>query len=216
MIFGCLSIQCAPSFRSGNSQTNSINRRAEDATLTNAESNSGDLEDTKHLESLMQQFLKRESLRLGIGNLREVPTDDGTEIRIWVGFGIGYPRCFILKTLDGKYKAVYVAPTNDTSRGNSQVKRPSFEKTPLDAPRSGWDELGGFLKEEGIAIPIKLSLDQKSLAGLDEEFIVVEAKSAGLYDMIFYPLSTKSKDGQKTLNVCRRIEQEFSIRMGCG
>src|SRR5437868_14668638 len=100
MVFGGLFIQCASSSRSGNSQINSINQQAKDATLTNNESNSDNLENTKESESLMQQFLKRESLRLGIGNLREAATDDETEIRIWVGFGIAYPRCFILNILN--------------------------------------------------------------------------------------------------------------------
>jgi len=62
---------------------------------------------------------------------------------------------------------------------------------------------------------MKLSLDDQYLPDPDEEAIAIEVKSPGNYEMVFYTLSTRSEDGHKALQVCRKIEQEFGIMMGC-
>src|SRR5947209_7299387 len=115
-VFGGLCVQCSLASKSNNVETNNINQPVNGTALTNPGSNSDDLETTKESERLMLQFLKRESLTLGIKNLSETAIDDETEIRVWVSFGTMYPRCFILKTLNGTHKAFYVAPKKNDSK----------------------------------------------------------------------------------------------------
>ena len=89
-------------------------------------------------------------------------------------------------------------------------------KISLESPKSGWNEFAEFIKKQGIDIPMRLSLDDQYMPDPDEESIAIEAKSHGNYGMVFYTLSTKSEDGHKALEVCRRIQQEFGITLGCG
>jgi len=160
----------------------------------------------------IQRAIKRESLNLKINNLRDDVSDAEPEIRIWVGFGLLYPRGFIMKVQDGRQEAFYVSPKILGSKPDGKVK---MTKVSLGSPKSGWNEFAEFIKKQGIDSPMKLSLDYQHVPDPDEESIIIEAKSHGTYEMVFYALSTKSEDGQKALQVCRKIEQEFGIRMGC-
>ncbi len=63
---------------------------------------------------------------------------------------------------------------------------------------------------------MKLSFDERYAPDPDEEAMAIEIKSNGKYELVFYTLSTRSEDGHKALEVCRRIEQEFKVKMGCG
>lgn len=159
--------------------------------------------------------LKRESLKLKIHDLRDAGSDAETEIRFWVGFGMAYPRCFIMKELKGKREAFYIAPKVIGSKAGARGEVPVAQLA-LESPKSGWDEFAKFIKEQGIASPMKLSLDYQHVPDPDEESIAIEVQSHRRYQMVFYALSTKNEDGQKALLVCRKIEQEFGITLGCG
>ena len=211
-----LCVQCSSAWKRDYAQTNSINRPANDVALANTGLTSDDLEVRKVSEHLMFEALKRGSLTLGIENLRDAAANDGTEMRVWVGFGLAYPRCFILKTVDRKHNAFYVTPEKKDGRAQREGNEAELiVKTALNDPLSGWAEFDRFLKGQGIEIPLTLSLDETYTSGEDEEFLVVEVKSGRLYNIAFSPLNTKSEDSLKALKVCRRIEQEFLIRMGC-
>lgn len=162
---------------------------------------------------VIQGAIQRESLKLKINNLRDTASEAETEIRIWVGFGMLYPRCFIMKELNGRREAFYIAPNTNGDKTGGEVR---MTKLPLGSPKSDWNKFAEFIKKQGVDSPMKLSLDAQYLPDPDEESIAIEAKSHGNYEMVFYTLSTKSEDGHKALEVCRKIEQEFGIRMGCG
>jgi hypothetical protein len=166
----------------------------------------------------MLDEIKRESLKSKINNLREeVLSDSETEIRIWIGFGLAYPRCFILRYSNGHTKAFYLAPKpNGAKAATDSSGEVLISKAVLNAPASGWDEFNRFLKEQGIDAPLKLSLDESQLPDPDAESMVVEAKSGTRYSMVFFSLHADSEDGRKALEVCRRIEREFNVRLGCG
>jgi hypothetical protein len=175
-------------------------------------------EDLQSRYKAMQDALRRESARLRIGNLQDTPTAAAeTETRIWVGFGLVLPRCIILRNERGKTKAFYFGTrivrnraVKDANGGVLSAKRV------LRSPRSGWQEFDKFLKEQGIDSPLGLSVDDRFGPGPDGEIIVVEAKTLTDYSMVFFPVHAESQDGQKALQVCRRIEREFNVTMGCG
>lgn len=203
-VFGCIFVSCLSASKRTNVQTDEMKLPLDSVTPTNKEWDFGDSGSTKEFESIMLGVLKRESQTLGIKNLREAKIDDETEVRIWMMFDVALPRCFILKENNGDYKAIYAAAVKG---------KKGIPKATLTPPHSGWDEFDGFLKEQGVDVPIKLSLDEKTLP--EEDIVLIEGKSGVQYSMVFFFTNTKSEDGQKALKVCRRIEQEFSIRMGC-
>ena len=69
--------------------------------------------------------------------------------------------------------------------------------------------------DQGIDSPLKLSLDNEHVVDPDEESIVVEVKSGTLYSMVFFSLSPGNADGRKVVAVCRMVEREFNVIMGC-
>ena len=172
--------------------------------------------DLQSLYKTVQEAIKRESAKLRITNLSDSVLTSGTETRIWVGFGLTSARCFILQNTRGKREAFYIAPGIVGSEAARTAKGKVFRnKIVLDSPQSGWDEFEKFLKEQGIDSPIRLSLDNQFRPAPDGELIVVEVGAGTAYGMVFFSVFTESDDGQKVLRVCRRIEKEFTIGMGC-
>ena len=194
-----------------------VNPQSNGATQTGSPSSSteNDVKRKKILQAqieAIQDAIKRESLKLKINNLRDAASEAKIEIRIWVGFGVLYPRCFIMKELNGRREAFFIAPKRVGRETDGKVK---LGKAVLESPKSGWNEFAEFIKKQEIDSPMKLSFDDQYVPDPDEESIAIEVKSHGNYEMVFYTLSTKSEDGQKALEACRKIEQEFGIRMGC-
>ena len=161
---------------------------------------------------IYQRALEKESQNFNLQNLSESNSKD--EVRVWVGFGLITPRLFILKRERGIDKATYysIEPNPDkTVRPRRGVK----VVLPLASPKSGWNDFRTFLKANGVEASLKLTSDFDTLVDPDGESIVIEARSARGYEMVFLPRNSKSADGKKALAICHRIESEFSVRMGC-
>jgi hypothetical protein len=158
------------------------------------------------------------SKQMGIGELRKAKIPDSdTEVRIWHGFGLATPICLVLKIQDGNSVAYRMAVEIVNDKGvmdkNGEFV---YVKADMQSPRSGWNEVISYLKSQGVLPSIKLSLNNTvETRGTDEEFIVIEARTGLQYSMVFYPDSTMSQDGQSAFNICRRIENEFGVRVGC-
>lgn len=162
-------------------------------------------------------LLDRESQNLKISTLRNWKPDSATQIRVWVGFGIAYPRCFIFERRQEKREATFVGPRVTEGRAAKDTKgKVLLVKSALGAPRSGWPEFERFLKQMGADSPISLVVDKQYVSAPDAETIVIEMNSRNGYSMVFYSLNTKSEDGQKALRLCAKLEEQFGIRMGCG
>jgi hypothetical protein len=170
--------------------------------------------DVNKQNEIVQTSLKEESIKLNLQPLTENQSQD--EIRFWVGFGLITPRCFTLKRVKGAEESMYYATTSkrlpDAVPLRYQVENIA---TALASPKSGWTNLNGFLKTNGIDYPVGLKSDFNYLADPDGEMIVIEIKSAGAYSMVFFPTNTESPDGLKARSVCKKIEDEFNIKMGC-
>ena len=171
--------------------------------------------DLQRQREAAESEIRHESERLRISNLRDVAISDGVETRIWVAFGHNYPRCVVLRTTDRENKAVYIRASDVKGGLSTPIDGVFIHQTPLGAPKFGWNNLLNFLKEQGVYSPIQLSLDSQHLVDPDEEFIVLEVKSEGVYSMAFFSRYTEATDGRKALAVCHRIEEEFDVRMRC-
>jgi hypothetical protein len=156
------------------------------------------------------------SKQAGIASLKDANLPAGqTEIRIWKGFGLTYPRCFILAITNGNAAASFLAPS---VRGNKAVFRngnPVYVNTPLNAPRSGWDSFLAYLREHGIRSSVDLAQDKRYMPDPDAEELVLESKNGSRHTMAYYHDSTASVDGKKAFDVCKQLRSEFDINLGC-
>jgi hypothetical protein len=151
--------------------------------------------------------------KLKVQNLK---TLRGThEIRLWVGFGLTHPRLFILP-LSGERQATFVTVTNHHDERDADKIQESATTTSLGPPKSGWEDFENFLRAQGIDSPLGLSPESsKYKRDPDVQVIAVEVRSGDDYAMVFFHLSNQSDSAQKALAVCRRIEQDFDIKMYC-
>ncbi len=161
---------------------------------------------------LFRRAVKAESQKLALKNLSE--SDSRNEVRIWVGFGLITPRCFILKREGGSDSATYYSTEPDPA-ATARARKTSLVTLTLKSPKSGWNDFEAFLKAKGVDSTIKLIADVDYSADPDSEAIVIEVKSHAGYNMVFFPADTKSPDGRKAIEVCHKIESEFNVRMGC-
>ena len=221
LMFALLGIQCSVDSKKADAQTNSVNHSQKIAASSETQSEADKLkvkEDRKrHYEEALQDELKSLASKLHLPNLKETELDNAIEIRIWTGFGIFSPRCFVLKQNNGKYKALYVEPRFIGDKPELDAKGDQLINTiVMDAPISGWEEFDNFLKEQGIDSPMKLSLDDEPTEDAsDAGAVAVEVKSGKEYSAVVFSILSKSADSQKVSKVCQKIKQEFNVEMGC-
>lgn len=87
--------------------------------------------------------------------------------------------------------------------------------TSLTQPLSGWEAFDQLLSDFRVTSPIDLKPDDQHLADPDEEVIAIELKSGQRYDLVYYSVGTQSESGKSIIRLCRTIEKEFAIRLGC-
>jgi len=156
------------------------------------------------------------SKQAGIENLKDAKLRDGQiEIRIWKGFGLTYPRCFILGITNGIRAASYSAPKIVGGKALFHKGNPVYANTPINAPHSGWDNLLAYLKEHGIRSSVDLALDKRRMPDPDSEELVLEMKNGPRHTMAYYNDSTGTADGKRAFAICQKIENEFDIHLGC-
>lgn len=154
---------------------------------------------------LMRSFLKREGPPLNLEDLKEVRLSPSeSELRVWVGFGVLVPRCFVLKRGNGGHQALYLT-----------VQDSSVKPRPLTSPQGGWPEFDQVLKDHKVVSPIGLKPHDEFAGDPDEEIIAIELKSGDRYDLVHYSVGTQSQDGKTAISLCKSIEKAFGIRMGC-
>ena len=156
------------------------------------------------------------SKQAAIANLRDANLPDGyTEIRIWKGFGLTYPRCFILSITNGNASASFVAPAVVGNKGVFRNGKPVYASTPLGWPRSGWDNFLDYLNGHGIGSSISLALDKRYVPDPDSEVLVLEMKTGSRHTMAYYNDSTATVDGKKAFDVCKQIRDAWNFNFGC-
>jgi len=164
----------------------------------------------------MEKELGRAARKLGLENLSD-SRDTPEEIRIWVGFGIILPTCLVLTRTGNASQATFVAPKLGADKAELDSKgHVIYAKNILGSPKSGWEGLHRFLKEQGIGSPMRLAPERHYTIDPDETFIAIEVRSGAEYCMVFFPTVDEETDAKKALGACRRLQSEFGINMGCG
>ena len=156
------------------------------------------------------------SKQASIPNLKDVSLSDvQTEIRLWKAFGLLYPRCFVLKIDNGNPAASFVYPKVVGNKAVFHKGNPVYINAPLNAPHSGWENLLGYLKQNGLDSTIRLALDKRYMPYPDAEELVLEMKTGSRHTMPYYIDSTVTADGKKAFGICQKMETEFDIHLGC-
>jgi hypothetical protein len=165
----------------------------------------------------LENALKRERLKLNLENLKESRlSSTEAEFRFCVGFGLLFPRCFIKKTNDGRELAFYVGSRDARVAANIEaVSKVIARKFVVGPPKSGWGSFEAALKAHGVSSPLALKSDLEHAGDPDEEMFIVEQKTGEVYSLSYYPLNTQSEDGRKVIALCRVIEEEFGLKLGC-
>jgi hypothetical protein len=164
----------------------------------------------------MQAELARISKEAGLPNLKDANLSDAqTELRLWRGFGLALPVCFVLKIDRGNPAASFTSPKIVGNKAVFHNGSPIYVTTPLDAPRSGWANLLAYLKQNGIDSSINLALDKRDKPDPDIEALFLEMKTGSRHTMTYYLDSTDSDDGKKAYDICEIIKNEFNIQIGC-
>ena len=160
--------------------------------------------------------LARLSKQAGLTNLRDLGVKDSqTEFRLWKGFGLAYPRCFVLRIENDNASASFVSPKVVADKAVVNNGHPVYANTPLKAPRSGWSNLLTYLKQNGIDSSINLTLDKRYHPYPDAEALILEMKTGSRHTMAHYIDSTVSNDGKKAFAICEKIQLEFDIQLAC-
>ncbi len=157
----------------------------------------------------------RESEKLGLVTLAGVNQPTNEEIRLWAGFGLTVPRCFILKKVQGEPAAAFAGPQviGQTAVIDQNGAVASFTED-LAAPKSGWDSFTTFLKHQGIGYPIQ-PRPEGFQSDPDIEYFVVEVSSPTGYDMVYFTDEDEGEAATRVRNVCKTIEKEFGVQMDC-
>ena len=172
----------------------------------------------KQLNSV-KNFIKKVSIDFGMVDLTDKKMQiHEIEIRIWGDIGLGNEKVFVVNKQGEKWSAFLVK----AETVNGEIKRNRrgkivAEKFVCSAPKSGWDALDYYLESEGIRIPLPFSLNNENVPPIvDEGAIVLELKHNQKYDIKFFRQFTQNQDGKTLISVCKKMESEFDIIIGCG
>jgi hypothetical protein len=164
----------------------------------------------------MLPHVARLSKEAGFPNLKDADLSDAqTELRLWRGLGLVFPRCFVLRIDNGNPTASFATPKIAGNKGVFRKGNPVYVNTPLNAPHSGWPTFLAFLKENGIDTSINLALDEHYEPYPDAEALILEMKTGSRHAMVHYIDSTVTADGKKAFAVCDKIQHEFEIQLAC-
>jgi hypothetical protein len=135
--------------------------------------------------------------------------DSDMELRLWGDIGLHEEKVVVIKLSDNKWKATL----NTVKHGDKTSRR---HRRNLLPPKSGWEELYSFLKLNRVGVPLPFSFDPTDLPPIiDEGVVFLEINQGGMYDFIYYGHATESSDGKAVMNICRNIENEFQVNVGC-
>lgn len=169
----------------------------------------------KNVESTIKELSKNYNLT----SLKEKRlSDDEIEMRIWGDVGLNYEKIFVLNSHNGRSEAFLVEPQIvDDNLEKTQQSKIATKKTSFFAPKSGWKELYNYLQIDQLRFPLPYSPDNKNtLPIVDEGIVFLEIKQNKNYDSIFFRQFTESEDGRIVLGICKKMESEFNITIGCG
>jgi hypothetical protein len=154
--------------------------------------------------------------QLRIPNLKEAKNHRGIEFRLYMGFGLFFPKCFIYRSVDNKREALLIdAKVRNNKAVFDRAGNIQPESRVLIAPVSGWESFERALSENGVGPTISLKFDEYDTVDPDEGSIVLELRNENNYSAVSYTRDNNLEDGRKAKRVCQLVEKEFGVTMSC-
>jgi hypothetical protein len=158
-------------------------------------------------EPLFFEAINERAQRANLTSLRTTVMHNGDlEIRVWIGFGLGALRGFVIRRRSGQWSAIYLRPI---SRQISQDESTTVAIT----PRSGWERLWQRLVDEQI-LTLPDSSQLRDEVGInDGRSYVIEINANGLYRTYMYsnPQEQRWPEARQVIEISDILHTEFDI-----
>lgn len=162
-----------------------------------------------------EETLKKDSKTLGIENLKDKKAPADFELRIWSDQET-LLHCLLISNKDGKWEASMLTGDLmlDRRTGYQYLKKTKSLKN--FSPKSGWKEISDVFSSRGIRFPFSYKIDEVNMPPEpDEGLVKVELRSDKQYGLAFYQKLSDSDDAKKIIELCRWLQDEFDIDLGC-
>lgn len=161
---------------------------------------------------IAEETLKRNSKSFGLKNLKETPiAPSDLKIRIWSDQEI-LLHCLIISKNRDDWKASFL--TGEFKGGKLKLlKKQSQENL---SPKSDWKNLSDLFVDKNIGFPFPYELDDSDeVLEPDEGILVLEIKQGENYGLAFYRKFSDTNDGKTIIELCKLLQDEFNLDLGC-
>ena len=171
--------------------------------------------DTNERIKNTEKTLKNDSKTFGIENLKQKGNSSDFEFRIWSDQET-LLHCLLISNKDEKWKASMLTGDMMLNRrtGSLFLKKTKFLKNL--SPKSGWKEVSDGFFSKCIRFPLSYKIDEvNEPPAPDEGLVKLEFRSENQYGLVFYQKFSDSDDAKKTIELCRWLQDEFNVDLGC-
>jgi hypothetical protein len=152
-------------------------------------------------ETIYFEYINDQASKFQLEDIRSTALPDGDlEIRIWIGFGLGYLQGFVLNQTTGEWSATYLT-------AQKQVRKK------LQTPNSGWETTWQKLVNAGLfSLPDAEEINCR-VDGFDGESYVVEYNTNNTYRTYSYdnPDFPQCNEAKQMIEIRNIIAEEFDI-----
>jgi len=163
----------------------------------------------------IEAILKKDSKTFGIDNLKEKGNPSDFELRIWSDDDVTLLHCLSISRSDGKWNASMFTGDMVLNRRTGYLDLKKTRSLKNLSPKSGWKEVDDVFFSKGIRFPFSYKIDEVNTPAPDGEIIKLELRSKEQYSLVFYQKFSDSDDAKKIIELCRWLQDEFNIDLGC-
>lgn len=160
---------------------------------------------------IAKKTLKRNSKSFALKNLRDKTiAPSNMEIRIWSDQET-LLHCLIISKNGNVWKASFLSGEFIEDKLTLLKKRSQDNLS----PKSGWNNIS-MLIDKNIGFPFPYEIDDSdAVLEPDEGTIVLEVKKGENYGLVFYRKFSESVDGKTIIELCKLLQDEFNLDLGC-
>ena len=195
--------------------SNSMFANPEVFILERSEIKKGLTSDIDERIKVAEEALRKNSIVFGIENLKQKKNPPYFEIRIWSDQEV-LLHCLLISNRDGEWKASMLTGENTLNRRTGYTYLKKTKSLKNLSPKSGWKEISDVFVSKGIRFPFLYKIDEvNKLPDPDEGNVVLEFRSEKRYGLVFYQKFSGSDDAKKIIELCKRLQNEFNVDLGC-
>lgn len=164
----------------------------------------------KHRDDALRIHVNRLARGLNIGVFdRKKARPHQWELRIWNILGVDDEKLLVIKGENEKLSAALYLVINEPERP-LRVRRQAL------LPKEGWPTFTDYVNELQINNGLQFQLDSlDTIPIVDESVLFLEYKGFEYYKFAYFGQYTKSPDGIRLLRICKEMERQFQVGLGC-